>query len=132
MVGASFRGMPASCNCCGQFQSRGRYGHQLRTFNSANVKPRPARTRRLYLTVGQRTIGRSLSTGRGATFAAFSIRALRRFNFLAGWERQSQDIVVDEHCRRHCSQHGGCERGITWSKCVRTRRCQSLRKSARC
>lgn len=33
------------------------------------------------------------------------------------------------HCRRQRSQHGGCERGITWSKCTRTRRCQSLRKS---
>lgn len=31
------------------------------------------------------------------------------------------------HCRRRCSQG---ERGITWSKCTRTRRCQSLRKSA--
>ena len=33
------------------------------------------------------------------------------------------------HYRRHCSQ--GAERGITWSKCTRTRRCQSLRKSAK-
>lgn len=33
------------------------------------------------------------------------------------------------HCRRHYSQRGERERGITWSKCTRTRRCQSLRKS---
>jgi hypothetical protein len=48
-----------------------------RTFNSTREKPRPARTRRLYLMVGQRTTGRSLSTGRGASLAALSWRALR-------------------------------------------------------
>lgn len=48
------------------------------TFSSARVKPRPARTRRLYLMVGHRTTGRSLSTGRGATAAALAIRASRR------------------------------------------------------
>ena len=48
------------------------------TFSSARVKPRPARTRRLYLTVGQRTTGRNWSTGRGATAAALARRASRR------------------------------------------------------
>lgn len=42
----------------------------IRTLSSASVKPRPARTLRLYLRVGHRTIGRNLSTGRGATAAA--------------------------------------------------------------
>jgi hypothetical protein len=54
------------------------------TFNSAKVKPRPARTRRLYLMVGHRTIGLSLSTGRGATAADFERRALRRLSFRPG------------------------------------------------
>jgi hypothetical protein len=54
------------------------------TFNSVKVKPRPARTRRLYLIVGHRTIGLSLSTGRGATAAAFERRALRRLSFRPG------------------------------------------------
>ena len=108
MVRASLRGMLAS-------------------FSSAREKPRPARTRRLYLTVGQRTMGRSLSTGLGATRAAFSLRVLRRLAFLPGydcWVRTMRFI----HCRRRSSQG---ERGITWSKCTRTRRCQSLRKSAK-
>ena len=100
-----------------------------RTFSSAKVKPRPARTRLLYLMVGQRTTGLSLSTGRGATFAAFSWRLVRRRVLRPGWEEMSgHDFEV--HYRRHCSQHSECERGITWSKCTRTRRCQSLRKSA--
>lgn len=42
------------------------------TFSSARVKPRPARTRRLYLIEEHRTTGRSLSTGRGATAAALA------------------------------------------------------------
>jgi hypothetical protein len=50
------------------------------TFNSAKENPRPARTRRLYLTVGQRTTGLSLSTGRGATRAAFLTRFARRLD----------------------------------------------------
>lgn len=54
------------------------------TFSSARVKPRPARTRRLYLTVGHRTTGRSLSTGRGATAAALAMRASRRRCFRPG------------------------------------------------
>lgn len=40
-----------------------------------------------------------------------------------------QDIGLFMHYRRHCSQ--GNERGFTWSKCTRTRRCQSFRKSAK-
>lgn len=54
------------------------------TFSSAREKPRPARTRRLYLSVGHRTIGRSLSTGRGAIAAAFARRAPRRRSFRPG------------------------------------------------
>jgi hypothetical protein len=77
----------------------------IRTFSSASVKPRPRRVRRLYLMVlriavriflllqcsifrvtnGHRTIGRSLSTGRGATAAAFARRARRRVTFLPGY-----------------------------------------------
>lgn len=57
---------------------------KTRTFNSVRVKPRPARTRRLYLIVGHRTIGLNLSTGRGATAAAFERRALRRLSFRPG------------------------------------------------
>jgi hypothetical protein len=55
------------------------------TLSSAKVKPRPARTRRLYLIVGHRTIGLSLSTGRGATAAAFERRALRRLSLRPGY-----------------------------------------------
>ena len=55
------------------------------TFSSSRVKPRPARTRRLCLTVGQRTIGLSLSTGRGATAAALERRALRRLSLRPGY-----------------------------------------------
>lgn len=55
------------------------------TFSSSREKPRPARTRRLYLTVGQRTIGLSLSTGRGATAAALERRALRRLSLRPGY-----------------------------------------------
>lgn len=54
------------------------------TFNSVRVNPRPARTRRLYLRVGQRTMGFSLSTGRGAIAAAFTRRALRRRDLRPG------------------------------------------------
>lgn len=55
------------------------------TFSSSIEKPRPARSFMLYLTVGQRTAGRSLSTGRGASFAALVTRALRRRCFLPGY-----------------------------------------------
>lgn len=44
----------------------------MNTFNSENVNPRPARTRRLYLIVGHRTIGLNLSVGRGAACAALT------------------------------------------------------------
>lgn len=54
------------------------------TFNSASVKPRPARTRRLYLMVGHRTMGLNLSIGRGATAADFARRALRRLSLRPG------------------------------------------------
>lgn len=49
--------------------------YPVRTLSSVREKPRPALTRRLYLIVGHLTIGRSLSTGRGATAAAFWRRA---------------------------------------------------------
>lgn len=45
---------------------------RVHTFSSMSVKPRPVRTLRLYLMVGHRTIGRSLSTGRGARAAALA------------------------------------------------------------
>ena len=54
------------------------------TFSSAREKPRPARTRRLYLMEGQRTMGLSLSTGRGARAAALVRRALRRRDLRPG------------------------------------------------
>ena len=60
---------------------------EIFTFNSVNVKPRPARTLRLYLTDGHRTMGRRVSTGRGASFAARDARALRRLTFLPGYLR---------------------------------------------
>ena len=62
-----------------------------RTLSSASEKPRPARTRRLYLTVGQRTTGLSLSTGRGATLAILSARALRRRSLRPGCGREGQN-----------------------------------------
>ena len=52
------------------------------------MNPRPARTRRLYLTVGQRTTGRSLSAGRGATAAAFARRASRLRCLRPGYRNQ--------------------------------------------
>lgn len=65
------------------------------TFNSARENPRPARTRRLYLLVGQWTTGRSLSTGRGATEAAFAARASRRLCLRPGYAK-----LVHCPCRR--------------------------------
>jgi len=101
------------------------------TLSSVSEKPRPARTRRLDLMVGQRTMGFSLSTGRGATAAAFVMRALRRRDFRPGYTLFVSLALGFQACRtgyvfgvRRCS---GCR---TWSKWVRTRRCQSLRKSA--
>jgi hypothetical protein len=83
MVGASLRGIPASCISVRPIDS-----HLnvliFHTFNSVRVKPRPARTRRLYLMVGHRTMGLNLSIGRGATAADFARRALRRLNLRPG------------------------------------------------
>ena len=55
------------------------------TLSSTSENPRPARTRRLYLMDGQRTIGLSLSTGRGARAAALERRALRRRDLRPGY-----------------------------------------------
>lgn len=114
------------------------------TFSSARVKPRPARTRRLYLMVGHRTTGRSLSTGRGATAAALAMRASRRRCFRPGCAihvsrpnsypakkifprfQVACDIVRN---KRILWSGGGMLDSRTWSKCTRTRRCQSLWKS---
>jgi hypothetical protein len=82
IVGASLRGIPASYVLLEPHKFDIPLFH---TFNSVKVKPRPALTRRLYLIVGHRTIGLSLSTGRGATAAAFERRALRRLNFRPGY-----------------------------------------------
>ncbi len=102
MVGARRRGILAACvsrqylpvsvlrggrhthpNRRGQQKQPGS-GRGGRTFSSAREKPRPARTLRLYLMVGHRTIGRRRSTGRGATAAALTRRAVRRRTFLPG------------------------------------------------
>lgn len=68
-----------------QSQTRGVYSGVYRTFSSARVKPRPARTRRLYLMLEHRTTGRSLSIGRGARAAALALRATRLEAFLPGY-----------------------------------------------
>jgi hypothetical protein len=49
------------------------------------VKPLPALRRRLYLIVGHRTTGRSLSTGRGATAEALARRACLRRCLRPAW-----------------------------------------------
>ena len=91
MVGASLRGMPASYNESMSSDFLNKVAvlfcqcEMIRTFNSASENPRPALTRRLYLIVGHRTIGLSLSTGRGATAAAFVRRAFRRRDFRPGY-----------------------------------------------
>lgn len=54
------------------------------TFNSSNENPRPALTRRLYLMVGHRTTGLSLSIGLGAMAAAFDKRAFLRRSLRPG------------------------------------------------
>jgi len=54
------------------------------TFNSSNENPRPALTRRLYLIVGHRTTGLSLSIGLGAMAAAFDKRAFLRRSLRPG------------------------------------------------
>ena len=90
MVGASLRGMPASCRTENvvsfwnlETVDYGFAGYRG-TFNSIKVNPRPALTRRLYLIVGHRIIGRSLSIGRGATAAALEIRAALRRDLRPG------------------------------------------------
>lgn len=67
-------------------------GRGVCTFNSISVKPRPALTRRLYLIVGHRTMGRSLSIGRGATDAAFEIRAALRRDLRPGWGKVRESV----------------------------------------
>ena len=69
-MGANLRGIPASWRMLERGESLKE--RLVLTFNSASVKPRPARARRLYLIVGHLTIGRSLSTGLGAIAAAFA------------------------------------------------------------
>lgn len=64
--------------------------------------------------VGQRTIGRSLSTGRGATAAALAIRALRRRNLRPGYqnalefsfERELYAIGLEAAAVKLCSLRG--------------------------
>lgn len=56
----------------------------LHTFNSAKVKPLPTLALLLYLMVGHCTTGLNLSTGRGATLAAFARRAVLRRCFRPG------------------------------------------------
>jgi hypothetical protein len=83
--------------------------------------------------VGHRTIGLSLSTGRGATAAAFARRARRRVTFFPGCCRgNSCQNQIHKACilQSSLSPISTVEFRLTWSKCVRTRRCQSFRKSA--
>lgn len=57
------------------------------------------------LTNGQRTIGRSLSTGRGARAAAFARRARRRVTFLPGCFRfphVRKCVPISSACCRFC------------------------------
>ena len=100
---------------------------KIHTFNSASENPRPALTRRLYLIVGHRTIGLSLSTGRGATAAAFVRRAFRRRDLRPGYGSHISSLFRRPPLERLAPKLKGAR--PTWSKCVRTRRCQSLRKS---
>ena len=104
------------------------------TFSSSRVKPRPSLTRRLCLMVGHRTMGRSLSTGRGATAAALALRASLRRDFEPGWTRESDHNKFPSKNSGPTISAARCFRlGFgafrTWSKWVRTRRCQSLRRS---
>lgn len=80
-----------------------------RTLSSVSEKPRPARTRRLYLMVGQRTMGFSLSTGRGATAAAFVARALRRRDFRPGYTLSVSLALGFQACRTVYSECGGAQ-----------------------
>ena len=45
--------------------------------------------------VGQRTMGRSLSTGRGASLAALAARASRRDFFLPGYIEAGEQVRAD-------------------------------------
>jgi hypothetical protein len=100
------------------------------------VKPRPALARRLYLMVGHCTTGRSLSTGRGATAAALARRASRRRCLRPGYQTfnvsffgpffHKKSLQSRRHRKDHCRIFSWMR---TWSKCTRTRRCQSLWKS---
>lgn len=118
------------------FSQTSRWDPGRHTFSSAVVKPRPALTRPLYLTVGQWTTGRSLSTGRGATLAAFARRASRRLCLRPGYSTVSYVVnpaipaeSIIEPIRSWSDSVKGRIRGRTWSKYTRTRRCQSLWKS---
>lgn len=103
------------------------------TFSSASVKPRPSLTRRLCLMVGHRTTGRSLSTGRGATAAALERRASLRRDFEPGCTKESDKTNDFPSARPHSAISAGedvrARMFRTWSKWVRTRRCQSFRRS---
>lgn len=94
MVGASLRGMPAAWKPSQLPRIFLQFQVPIHTFSSAREKPRPARTRRLYLAVGQRTTGLSLSTGRGATEAALAWRALRLLFFLPAYRRGIREKSV--------------------------------------
>lgn len=149
-MGASFLGIPASYKAQKRFRvsklflpTTSTFDAAQFTFSSARVKPRPARTRRLYLMVGHRTTGRSLSTGRGATAAALAMRASRRRCFRPGCaihvSRPNSypakkifprfQVGCDIVRNKKKSLVGGMLDSRTWSKCTRTRRCQSLWKS---
>lgn len=83
--------------------------------------------------------------GRGATAAALAWRAFLRETFLPGcmWSTLSDRVqAFSQHgptmkrvvCVRplvHLCESGCVDGNRTWSKWVRTRRCQSLRKSGR-
>ena len=65
-----------------------------------------------------------LVDGAGSDGSGLSNASIAASLLAAGLKRiEGQDSVADR--RRLCSHD---ERGITWSKCTRTRRCQSLRK----
>jgi hypothetical protein len=61
------------------------FGLMPALLSSSYEKPRPGRTRELYLIVGHRTMGRSAPTGRGASLAALSFLLIRRLSARAGW-----------------------------------------------
>merc|ERR1711968_374516 len=61
------------------------FASTLASRSSSRVKPLPRRARVLYLMVAQRTLGRRVFRGRGATAAAFSARAARREALRMAW-----------------------------------------------